>query len=118
MAGYSVRAGTGWRETFWLGRRTDKWRADDFDIYLQIKLIGSDGVDGALIEASTLNGRVTIVDPVSRRVEVNIAWTEIADLQARSFEFDFLLINKATEARDRSVMHTLTVLRGITQKDD
>ncbi len=117
MADYSVRAGTGWRETFWLGRRTDRWRADDFDIYLQIKLPGSDGADAALIEASTIDGRITVTDPVSRRLEVNIEWTEIEDLAAQKFEFDFLLINKSTEARDRSVMHTLTVLRGITQKD-
>lgn len=117
MADYSVRAGTGWRETFWLGRRTDKWRADDFEIYLQIKAPGADGGDAALLEASTVDGKITIVDPVSRRIEVNIDWTEIEDLEAVRFEFDFLLINKSTESRERSVTHTLQVLRGITQKD-
>ncbi len=118
MADYFVRAGTGWRETFWLGRRADRWRADDFDIYMQIKLPGSDGADTALLEGSTLDGRIVVVDAVSRRIEVNFAWEDIAALDDRAFEFDFLLINKATEARDRSVSHSLTVLRGITQKDD
>lgn len=117
MADFAVRAGTGWRETFWLGRRTDRWRADDYDIYLQIKLPGASEATEALIDASTEDGRIAIVDPASRRIEVNIEWTEISNLAASNFDFDFLLINKTTGLRDRSVRHTLAVIAGVTAKD-
>lgn len=117
MADFFVRAGTGWRETFWLGRKADRWRADDYDIYVHIKLPGSDEADEALLEGSTLDGHVTVMDPKSRRIEVNFAWEDIAELAVSKFEFDFLLINKTTEARERTATDTLSVLRGITSKE-
>lgn len=117
MADYYVRAETDWRETFWLGRRTDRWRADDYDIYLQIKRPGA-GIPGeVLLEASTIDGRIAVVDAKTRRLEINIGWLDMADLEASLFEFDFLLINRTTEQRDRSVTHSLTVLTGVTSKE-
>lgn len=111
MAIYSVAAGTDWLDTFVFGSVEDRWRLDDYDIYLQVKMPGDDAV---LLDLTTANGKLVITDPVARRLEANVGWAEIEAIEPGPFEFDILFDNKTTDVRSRSGPHTLTITRGIT----
>lgn len=113
MDGSQVRAGTDWIEVFTLGAPGDRWRADDYDLFLEVKRPGE---TTALIEASTANGRIVIVDGRSRRIEINVGWELIAAIEPGPFEYDILAANKSTGRRRRTPIVLLTILRGITQE--
>lgn len=113
MADFGVRGGTDWIQVFIFGSPYDRWRLDDYIIQLQVK--ESDTISSpVLIDLSSEAGGITITDPVSRRLEVNVPWAEMADLGAGPFVFDFLFINRVTDVRDRSERHTLTIEPGVT----
>lgn len=111
MATFTVAAGTDWIDTIVFGSANDRWRLDDYDIWLQVKKPGDATV---LIECSTADGRLVISDPAARRLEINVGWAEIDDISPGPFEFDLLLQNKTTEIRSRSGPHNLSITRGIT----
>lgn len=111
MAAFTVAAGTDWIDTIVFGSASDRWRLDDYDIWMHVKKPGDATV---LLELSTANGRLMISDAAARRLEINAGWAEIENIEPGPFEFDVLLENKTTELRSRSGPHTLTITRGIT----
>lgn len=115
MVAYTVPATSPWIDLIMFGEVEDRTRLDDWDIYSHLKAPGNPTV---LIEMSLANGRLVIVDPVSRRLEINVGWEDIAPLATvlpATFEFDFYFINRGTGIRDRNPdIHTLTVTRGVT----
>lgn len=111
MATFTVAAGTDWIDTIVFGSVNDRWRLDDYDIWLQVKKAGDDTV---LLELTTANGKLVISDAAARRLEINAAWPEIEAIEPGPFVFDILLENKTTEVRSRSGAHTLSVTPGIT----
>lgn len=114
MAAFSVRAGTDWIQYFEFGSDADGWELSDYYVWLHIKPPGSTLATEPLLEAAWDDGRLVISDERKRALEVNIEWTDIDDLSATSFEFDFLFEERFTHERTRSEIHTLTVVRGIT----
>lgn len=111
MAAFTVAAGTDWIDTIEFGSTVDRWRLDDYDIHLHVKRPGSGTV---LLDLTTANGKLVIADARWRRLEVNVGWAEIEELEPGPFEFDILLENKSTAVRSRSGPHTLSITRGIT----
>ena len=111
MATFSVAAGTDWIQTFKFGSGADRWRLDDYHIWLHVKRAGGSAV---LLDLNTQDGGLTITDPVERMLEANAGWADIDDIQPGPFEFDFLFENKTTGIRTRSAINTLTISRGIT----
>jgi hypothetical protein len=111
MATFTVAAGTDWIQTFRFGSVNDRWRLDDYHIWLHVKKAGDPSV---LLDLNTQAGGLTITDPVSRVVEANAGWDAIEVIEPGPFEFDILFENKTTEVRSRSGPHTLTITRGIT----
>ena len=111
MATFTVAAGTDWIAAMQFGSVNDRWRLDDYDIWLQVKKSGDNTI---LLDLNTANGKLIIADPVSRRLEVNVGWSEIDDVSPGPFEFDVLLQNKTTQIRSRSGTHTLSITPGIT----
>lgn len=111
MATFTVAAGTDWIGTMVFGSASDRWRLDDFDIWLHVKKAGDATV---LIEASSDDGRLIVTDAMARRLEINVGWSEIEAIEPGPFEFDVLFHNKTTEVRSRSGPHSLSITRGIT----
>lgn len=111
MATFKVAAGTDWIDTIVFGSANDRWRLDDYDIWMHVKRAGDATV---LLECTTENGRLIISPLGPRRLEINVGWGEIEDIEPAPFEFDVLLENRATEIRSRSGPHTLSITRGIT----
>ncbi len=111
MGTFSVASGTDWIGTLAFGSTGDRWRLDDYDIWLQVKRPGDDAV---LLDLNTANGKLVISDPVARRLEINVGWSEIEDLTPGALEFDILMQNKTTEIRSRSGPYTLSITSGIT----
>ena len=112
MASFTVAAGTDWIDTLVFGSGNDRWRLDDYDIWLQVKQPGGNTV---LLDLSLANGKLIISDPVSRRLEVNVGWSEIeAITPSGPYSFDVLFENKTTLVRSRSGPHTLSITPGIT----
>ena len=111
MAAFTVANGDDWLQPFDFGFPGDRWRLDDYDIYADFKAPGSDVV---LITASTLNGKLIITDAVARRAEINVGWSEISDTGVGTLSFDLYLINRGTERRTHSEIHTLTIRTSIT----
>lgn len=111
MAAYTVAAGTDWLDTMVFGSVNDRWRLDDYDIFLHLKKSGDAAV---LLEATTDNGRLVVTDAAARRLDVNVGWALIEAHEPGPFEFDLLFHNRSTEVRTRSGPHSLTITRGIT----
>ncbi len=115
MVAYSVPAASPWVGLIMFGEIEDRTRLDDWDIYSHLKAPGDPTI---LIEMTLTNGRLVISDPVSRRLEINVGWEDIAPLATTlpaTFEFDFVFINRATGIHERNPdIHTLTVTRGVT----
>jgi len=111
MAAFTVAAGTDWIDTVVFGSASDRWRLDDYNIWMHVKKAGDATV---LLDLSTENGRLVIRDAAARRIEINVGWPDIENVEPGPFEFDFLLENKATEIRSRSGPHTLVITNGIT----
>lgn len=111
MATFSVAAGTDWIQTFVFGSVDDRWRLDDYDIWLHVKKPGDGTV---LLDLNTQNGKLIILDAPARRLEANASWSEIDAIEPGPFEFDILFQNKSTGVRSRSGSHTLSISRGIT----
>lgn len=112
MAAFTVADGDDLLQPIDFGQPGDRWRLDDYNITMQVK---APGTALALIEASTANGKLAIVNARDRRAEINIAWSEIADTGLGSFEFDFEMINKTTGVRTHTDIHTLTIRRTVTK---
>lgn len=115
MADYQVKNGEAWLQPFQWGQPNDRWRLDDYHIYMQLK-IGDDVT--IRHEASTLNGGIIITDAVARRMEVNVAWADIAAAGAGPFVFDFLFINKTTAVREHSEIFTLEIVGVVTENPE
>ncbi len=115
MVAYTVPAASPWIDLIMFGEVEDRTRLDDWDIYADLKAPGD---PTTLIEMSLANGRLVIVDPVSRRLEINVGWEDIEPLATTlpaTFEFDFVFVNRTTGIRERAPdIHTLTVTRGVT----
>ncbi|TDT94930.1 hypothetical protein DFO45_2688 [Azorhizobium sp. AG788] len=111
MATFEVAAGTDWIATLQVGETADRWRLDDYDIWLQARVPGTNVV---LLDLSLDDGRLVISDPVARRLEINVGWADIAPLDATTLEFDLLYANRTTEIRSRGERHTLVITPGIT----
>jgi len=111
MAAFTVAAGTDWIDTIVFGSVNDRWRLDDYDIWLHVKKEGDDTV---LLDLTTANGRLVIADAPGRRLEVNVGWSLIEAVEPGPFVFDILFENKTTEVRSRSGPHTLAITPGIT----
>ncbi len=111
MATFTVAAGTDWIDTIVFGTVNDRWRLDDYDIWLQVKKAGDATV---LLELTTGNGGLVISDARARRLEINAGWALIEAIEPGPFVFDFLFENKTTAERDRSGPHTLSITPGIT----
>lgn len=111
MAAFTVAAGTDWIETLVFGSVEERWRLDDYDIWLQVRRRADNAI---LLDLSTANGKLMISDPTARRLEVNVGWSEIDDVSPGPFEFDLLFENKTTQVRSRSEIHTLNITPGIT----
>ena len=111
MATFTVAAGTDWIDTIVFGTVNDRWRLDDYDIWLQVKKAGSAVAE---LELTTANGKLVISDAAARRLEINVGWEEIEEKAPGPFIFDILFQNKATEVRSRSGPHTLSITPGIT----
>jgi hypothetical protein len=111
MATFTVAAGTDWIQTFRFGSSVDRWRLDDYHIWLHVK---KSGVSTVLLDLNTQVSGLTITDPVSRVLEANAGWDQIEEIEPGPFEFDILFENKTTGIRSRSGPHTLTITRGIT----
>jgi hypothetical protein len=111
MATFTVAAGTDWIDTIVLGSVNDRWRLDDYDIWLHVRKAGDAAV---LLDLNTTNGKLVISDPIGRRLEVNVGWAEVDDISPGPFEFDILFQNKTTQIRSRSGAHTLAITPGIT----
>ena len=111
MAAFTVADGTDWLQTLVFGGANDRWRLDDYDIALHIKQGGQAAV---LVELTTANGKLVVSDPIGRRLEVNVGWSEIDAVGPGPFVFDILFDNKTTGIRSRSGPHTLTITSAIT----
>lgn len=111
MAAFTVAAGTDWISTIVFGSANDRWRLDDYDIWMHVKKAGDATV---LLECTTADGRLVISPLGPRRLEINVGWAAIEAIEPGPFEFDILLENKTTTVRSRSGPHTLTITRGIT----
>lgn len=111
MATFTVAAGTDWIDTIVFGTVNDRWRLDDYDIWLQVKKAGDATV---LLELTTANGKLVVADAPGRRLEINAGWEEIEAIEPGPFAFDILFKNKATDVRSRSGPHTLSITPGIT----
>lgn len=111
MATYTVAAGTDWIDTMVFGSSVDRWRLDDYNIWMHVKKPGDATV---LLDLSTGDGKLAISDAAARRLEINVGWSLIEAIEPGPFEFDVLFQNKTTEVRSRSGPHTLTITRGIT----
>lgn len=114
MATFSVAAGTDWIVALTLNPSGERWRLDDYDLWLQVKAPGS---DTALLDLGLDSGALHIADPIARRLEINVAWPNMAPLDAGTYEFDVLMENRTTGIRVRSETNTLTITRGITKKE-
>lgn len=111
MATFTVAAGTDWIDTIVFGTVNDRWRLDDYDIWLHLKKSGDAATE---LELTTDNGRLVISDAAARRMEINVTWALIETIQPGPFVFDILFQNKTTEVRSRSGPHTLSITPGIT----
>lgn len=111
MATFTVAAGTDWIATMEFGSVDDRWRLDDYDLFLHVKRPGSAVV---LLDLNLANGKLVIRDAAARLLEVNVGWSEIEALEPGPFEFDVLFDNRTTDVRSRSGSHTLSITRGIT----
>jgi hypothetical protein len=111
MATFKVAAGTDWIATLEFGSVDDRWRLDDYDLFLHVKRPGSAVV---LLDLNLDNGKLIISDAAARLLEVNVGWEEIEALEPGPFEFDVLFENRTTGVRSRSGPHSLSVTRGIT----
>jgi len=111
MATFKVAAGTDWIDTIVFGSVNDRWRLDDYDIWMHVKKAGDATV---LLELSTADGKLVVPDALARRLEINVGWAQIEAIEPGPFEFDFLLENKTTAIRSRSGPHSLSITRGIT----
>lgn len=107
-----VANGTDWIETIAFGSDADRWRLDDYLIWMDLVATGSPTV---LLSASLDDGRLQISDARNRRMEINIPWPEIEALGPGPFEYDFLFQNRTTGVRSRSERLTLQVGDGITE---
>jgi hypothetical protein len=111
MTAFTVSDGTDWIQRLVFGAPSDRWRLDDYDITLHVKAAGDASV---LLDLSTENGKLVIVDPVARHLEVNVGWSEIEAIGPGPFVFDVLFENRTTEVRARSERYTLTITDAIT----
>lgn len=111
MATFMVAAGTDWIAAMQLGSFNDRWRLDDYEIWLHVRRFGDNAI---LLDLNTDNGKLIIADPVARKLEINVGWSEIDDISPGPFEFDVLFQNKTTGIRSRSGAHILQVTPGIT----
>lgn len=111
MAEFTVSDGTDWLQRLVFGAPTDRWRLDDYDIAIHVKSQSSAAV---LLDLTTTNGKLVIIDPVARHLEVNVGWAEIEAVGPGPFVFDALFANKTTEVRARSERHTLSITPAIT----
>lgn len=111
MAAFTVAAGTDWIDTMVFGSSSDRWRLDDFDIWMHVKKAGDSSV---LLELSSADGRLFVSDALARRLEINVGWPQIEAVEPGPFEFDILFENKTTGVRSRSGAHALSITRGIT----
>jgi hypothetical protein len=111
MATFTVSAGTDWLATMIFGSVNDRWRLDDYDITMHVKKAGDSTV---LLDLTTANGKLVISDPIARRLEVNVGWSEIETIEPGPFQFDVLFDNKVTDIRSRSGPHTLSITPAIT----
>lgn len=110
MASFTLAEETDWIQPVIFGEPDDRWRLDDYDIYLHVARAPG---DDPVLELSTLDGTLTISDAASRRLEINVAWNEMADLRG-GYLFDFLFIDRTTGIRTRNGPHTLAITPGIT----
>lgn len=111
MATFTVAAGTDWIAAMQFGSINDRWRLDDYEIWLHVRRPGDNTI---VLELSTANGRLIISDPVARLMEINVGWDQIGAIAPGPFEFDVLFENKTTEVRSRSDKNTLSITTGIT----
>lgn len=111
MATFTVAAGTDWIAAMQFGSFNDRWRLDDYDIWLHVRRSGDNAI---LLDLNTDNGKLIVADPVARKIEINVGWSEIDDVSPGPFEFDVLFQNKTTEIRSRSGAHILQITPGIT----
>ena len=114
MAEFVVYEGTDWISTLVLGEVYDRWRLDDYNIYAQVRAVGSDVV---VLDLSTFDGTLVVSDPLARRMEINVGWTAIEELPPARYEFDLLLENKTTDVKTRSGPHAIDIVRGITSME-
>ena len=113
MADFTVSDGTDWLQTLAFGGTYERWRLDDYDLYLQVKTEPGEAAE-VKIEATTANGKLVIADPVARRLDINVSWSEVEAAGPGPFIFDVLFVNRTTDLRHRSERHTLTITQAVT----
>lgn len=111
MATFNVAAGTDWIADIQFGSFNDRWRLDDYNIWIHVRKIGNNEI---LLDLNIDNGKLIIADPISRKLEINVGWADIDDISPGPFEFDVLFENKTTLIRSRSSVNTLYISPGIT----
>lgn len=114
MADFEIRSGTDWITTIEWGEAGERWRLDDYELFLQLKAVGS---SSAALTLTLDNGGLVITDPIARRLEISASWEQLDELGLGVFEFDVLFVNRSTGLRDRSSVFTLSIIRGITSTE-
>jgi hypothetical protein len=90
-------------------------RLDDYEIHAHVKLYPYD--DDPVVTLTDANGRFAIVDAKRCLAEINIPYSEAADLFAGGgrWMFDVVLINRVSGARVNVGRRYISVSDGVTR---
>ncbi len=111
MADFEVFEGADWIASIAFGEQGERWRLDDYDLYMDVVPRGSEVAQLSL----ALGSGLTITNPVARVLEINVPRQTMSGLDRGDYDFDFLFTNHTTGVTDRSEPFSLLIRAGISK---